>query len=290
MSVLNMIRNPYHVFFKLPRKYLDSMPDDKYLKFEYRATLGKKLNLENPETYTEKLQWLKLYYRKPELSTMVDKCDVKEYVSNLVGAEHVIPMYGVWNKFDDIDFDSLPNSFVLKCTHDSGGLVVCKDKRFFDADKAKTKIDVCMQRNFYYQSREWAYKNVRPRIIAEKYIPSLGNADSIEYKTTCFDGKVGFVTICQGPAHVEADKRTNDSFTPDFKHMPWYAFHKNAAVLPEKPAQWDALIAFCEKLSKDIPVVRIDCYIVDGKIYYGEYTFYTWGGLSNSIRLNGTKS
>lgn len=126
--------------------------------------------------------------------------------------------------------------------------------------------------------REWPYKNVKPRIIAEKYIASLGHPDSIEYKTTCFDGKVGFVTICTGIAHAEFSQRTNDSFDINKNHMPWYAFYKNAEKMPEIPDQWDELIEICEKLSEGIPTVRVDTYIIDGTIYFGELTFYTWSG------------
>ena len=260
------------------RGFYRDMSDEEYLKKRFKAFKGYELDLVHPKTYCEKLQWLKLYDRKPEYVTMVDKYAVKEYVSSRVGEEHVIPLLGVWDSFDEINFDKLPNQFVLKVTHNSGGSAVCKDKNTFDKDSAKENLQKWLGRNYFWGGREWPYKHVKPRIIAEEYIPSLGNPDSIEYKSTCFGGKVGFITICIGPAHVELWKRTNDSYTTDFQHMPWWAYYKNAKVEPEKPEQWEELIELSEKLSAGIPEVRVDFYIINGKVYFGEFTFYTWSG------------
>lgn len=268
-----------HLRWRLSRIGSDSRMDDiAYIKKKYKQMVGHECDLENPQALTEKIQWLKLYNHNPSYTKMADKYEAKKYVAGLIGEEHIIPTYGVWDSFDEIDFDSLPDQFILKCTHNSGGFVICKDKNTFDKKAAKKRLTDCLNHNYFYSGREWVYKNIKPRIIAEKYIDSLGKPDSVEYKTTCFNGKVGFVTICTGIAHSDFELRTNDHYDVDFHHMPWYVNYKNADVPPKKPEQWDELIAICEKLSKDIPYVRVDTYIIDGQIYFGEMTFYTWSG------------
>jgi len=170
-KIKKVLKNPWYLVITFAgRGWLNFLSDKMYLKLIYRAKLGKKLDLKNPKTFNEKLQWLKLYNRKPEYTKMVDKYEVKKYVADLIGEEYVIPTLGVWEKFDDIDFDSLPNQFVLKCTHDSGGLVICKDKSKLDIASAKSKIENSLKRNYYKYGREWPYKNVKPRIIAEKFM------------------------------------------------------------------------------------------------------------------------
>jgi len=259
-------------------KYHD-MDDAEYLKKMFKIRLGRELDLDNPTRLSEKLQWLKLYNRKPEYTAMVDKYDAKKYAAERIGEDHVLPALGVWDRAEDVDITDLPDSFVLKCTHDSGGFVICTDKSSFDLESAKATLGARFDRNYFWGDREWPYKNVKPRIMAEPYIPSLGHPDSKEYKVTCFDGKVAFVTVCQGPAHQELWKRTNDHYDRDFKTMPWYAYYKNSEnILTEKPDFWDELIEMSEKLSADIPYLRCDFYVHEGKVYFGEVTFFTWGG------------
>lgn len=257
---------------------LKGIDDEFFLRNFFEAMLGYKLNLEAPATLCEKLQWLKLYYHDPLYTTMVDKYAVKKYVGELIGKEYVIPALGVWDSFDEIDIDSLPDQFVLKWTNDSGSLVVIEDKAKFDRDMVKARSEENIGQNYFYYSREWPYKNVKPRIIAEPYIDSLGKADSIEYKVTCFNGRVGFVTICQGIPHSTFDVRTNDSYTVDFEHMPWYSYYKNSEHEFKRPEFWDDLIALSERLALEIPYLRVDWYAIDGRLYFGEATFYTWGG------------
>ena len=170
------------------RNLLNWMPDKMYIEMLYKVRMGRKLNLDNPQTFNEKLQWLKLYDRKPEYTTMVDKAAVKDYVADKIGSEYIIPTLGVWEHFDDIDFDQLPNQFVLKCNHDSGGLVICKDKASLDMEAAREKIESSLKRNFYYHSREWPYKNVKPCIIAEKYMVDESGTELKDYKFYCFGG------------------------------------------------------------------------------------------------------
>ena len=168
------------------------VPDKLYLKYKFYKKMKKQLNLDNPQTFNEKLQWLKLYDRNPEYTRMVDKYEVKKYVAEKIGEEYIIPTLGVWNKFEDIDFEELPNQFVLKCTHDSGGVVICKDKSTFDFNAANKKLTHCLKRNYFWKGREWPYKNIKPRIIAEQYIAE----DLVDYKFMCFSGEVKCSFIC----------------------------------------------------------------------------------------------
>ena len=172
------------------RGLLDWMDDETYLRKYYKLRMGKELNLENPQTFNEKLQWLKLHDRKDIYTTMVDKYEVKKYVSNIIGEQYIIPTYGVWDRFDDIDFDSLPEQFVLKCTHDSGGLIIVRDKSKLDIKAAKKKINKCLKRNYYSHGREWPYKNVKPCVVAEAYMEDDATSELRDYKFFCFDGEV----------------------------------------------------------------------------------------------------
>lgn len=241
--------------------------------------MGKELNLENPTLFTEKLQWLKLHDRRPEYTKMVDKYEVRKYAAEKIGEEHLIPLLGVWDRFEDIDFDKLPDQFVLKCTHDSGGFYVCKDKKKMNVNAARRKLNRRLKRNYFWGGREWPYKNVKPRIIAEKYIDSLGKPESIEYKLTCFGGEVKFITVCRGIAHDELNKRKNDFYDRDFNFLPFVTtYYANSNIPNEKPKELDTIINICETMSAGIPTVRVDCYIIDGQVYFGEMTFFTWNG------------
>lgn len=254
-----------------------------YLKILYRLYYGKRLDLNNPLSFTEKIQWLKLYNRNVKFTLMVDKYEAKKMVKHALGEEYVIPCYGVYNYFDEIDFSALPNQFVLKCTHDSGSYVICDDIKTFDFEKAKALLEKGLKKNFYSKFKEWAYKDVKPRILVEKYIPSLGKKDSVEYKLTCCDGEVKTITVCGGIPHTKSYLRTNDHFTKTWEKQNWWAVYKSSGKRIEKPAQMDEMICLSEKLSKDIPYIRIDWYVIDNKPVFGEFTFYTWGGF---LRFN----
>lgn len=205
-KVSDYLKNPYRVLLPLAaRGYLKTMPDEKYLKLMFRARMGKKLNLDEPQTFNEKLQWLKLYNRKPEYTRMVDKYEAKAYVAERIGAEHIIPTLGIWNSFDEIDFNKLPMQFVLKCTHDSGGLVICKDKEKLDIKAAREKIEKSLKNSYYDWGREWPYKDVKPRIIAEQYM-----ADNLrDYKLFCFDSIPRMTLVC-------SERFTKDGVKEDF--------------------------------------------------------------------------
>ena len=182
-TLIRLILHPNQLLYYVISKYPWIITDDeKYIKFLWKYRMNYPLNLDNPRTYNEKLQWLKLYNRKQEYSTMVDKFLVKEYVAGIIGQEYIIPTLGVWDNVEDISFDSLPNQFVLKCTHDSGGLVICTDKTKLDIEKAKDKLNKSLKTDFYLRGREWPYKNVKPRIIAEQYMVDESGYELKDYK------------------------------------------------------------------------------------------------------------
>ena len=270
--------NPSALVQSIMARLCKNMDDKSYLKWAYFFSMGKRLDLKNPKLLSEKLQWLKLYDRNPYYTKCVDKYEVKSIVTEKVGADIVVPLLGKWACFDDIDFNSLPNQFVLKTTHASGGIVVCRDKDSFDKEHARTVLERSLGHDFYKGGREWPYKDVPRRIIAEEYIPTLGHPDSVEYKITCMNGEVKFVTFCKGPAHQDLSVRTNDHYDKDFKKLDFYTYYKNSNYPYEKPKTWDRMIEIAEKLSAGIPYVRVDVYDMDGKIYFGEMTFFTWAG------------
>jgi hypothetical protein len=254
------------------------LSDKKFLKLEYYACVGKKLNLDNPQTYNEKLQWLKLYDRKPEYTEMVDKYSAKKYVADRIGEEYIIPTLGAWDSFDEIDFNSLPEQFVLKCTHDSGGLVICKDKSTFDIQKAKEKIEKSLKRDYFYVHREWPYKNVKKQIIAEKYMEDTETAELRDYKFFTFDGKVKALFIATDRQN-EKEETKFDFFDENYNHLDIRNGHPNANEIPHKPLNFELMKELAEKLSKGIPHLRVDFYEVNGKVYFGELTFSHWSGL-----------
>jgi len=268
----------YRILIDMGRGKYNHLEDESYLKLKYKVTMRKELNLDAPQSFNEKLQWLKLYDRKPEYTTMVDKIEAKKYVADLIGEEYIIPTLGVWDKFDDIDFGTLPNRFVLKCTHDSGGLVICRDKSQFNKESAKKKINKSLKTNFYYIGREWPYKNVKPRIIAEQYMEDTSITELQDYKFFCFNGiaKVLFIVTDR---QKQGEETKFDFFDMEYNHLPFTNGHPNADVFPPKPEKFDEMRMLAEKLSKDIPHLRVDFYEVNGKVYFGELTFFHWSGM-----------
>ena len=254
------------------------IPDKLYISIMYFIKMKKTINWKSPITFNEKLQWLKLYDRKPEYTMMVDKYEVKKHVAEIIGEEFLIPTLGVWDSFDDIDFETLPNQFVLKCTHDSGGLVICRDKKLLDKDAARKKIERSLKRNFFYVSREWPYKNVKPRIIAEQYMEDHNTKELRDYKFFAFNGVARAMFIATERGN-EAEETKFDFFDMEFKHLPFTNGHPNAAVEPEKPETFEEMVRLAEKLSANIPHLRVDFYEVNGKPYFGELTFSHWAGM-----------
>lgn len=253
------------------------IPDKLYLQMLYRRVFDKKLDLKNPITFNEKIFWLKLYDRRPEYTTIVDKLSVKQYVADKIGEEYVIPTLGVWDKPEEIDWDSLPTQFVLKCTHDSGGLVICRDKSELDKDAAIKKLRNSLKRNYYKAGREWPYKNVPRRIIAEKYIESTSKTKDLpDYKWYCFNGVPTYCQVIQDRSSVE----TIDFFDTQWKHQDFIGLNpaKHAEEEPSKPDDIAQQIRIAKDLSQGIPFCRIDLYSINNKTLFGEITFYPAGG------------
>lgn len=255
------------------------IPDRLYLHIKYYCRVGKRLHLKNPRTFNEKLQWLKLYGRRPIDTTLSDKYAVKEYIAKTIGPQYVIPLLGVWDRFDDIDFDKLPNQFVLKCTHDSGGIVICRDKSRLDIEAARQKLTRGLSHNFYVYSREKAYRDIPRRIIAEEYREDSKTGELRDYKFFCFDG-VPKALFIASDRQVEGEETKFDFFDMDYNHLPFTNGHPNAKVPPEKPVCFEEMKVLAAKLSKGIPHVRVDFYEVDGQVYFGEMTYSHWGGMT----------
>ena len=268
----------YRFIVAARRGIYNYLPDEKFLSRRYRASLKRDINLNDPKTYNEKLQWLKLYNQKPEYTGMVDKYAVKEYVAKKIGEEYIIPTLGVWDKFEDINFDLLPDQFVLKCTHDSGGLVICKDKSRLDKHKAKNKIEKSLKRDFYITGREWPYKNVQRRIIAEKYMEDRETAELRDYKFFCFNGEAKALFVATD-RQTPGEEVKFDFFDMNYQHIAVRNGHENAKIPPQKPTQFDLMKELAGKLSQGIPHVRVDFYEVNGKVYFGEMTFFHFSGL-----------
>lgn len=262
------------------KEFLRFLPDKAYIQLYYFAQFKHFCNLKNPKTYNEKLNWLKLNDRNPEYTKMVDKYEVKKYVSNIIGKEYIIPTLGIWDKFDDIDFDELPEQFVLKCTHDSEGVVVVKDKSSFDVDKARKKINEALKCNFYYIGREWPYKNIKPRIIAEKYMEDEECGELRDYKFFCFNGepKAMFIASDRGIGETKFDY-----YDLNFNHLNIIQHYPNSKLKIEKPKNFDKMIELAKILSKNLIHVRVDFYEVNGKVYFGELTFYHFSGFQPFI-------
>lgn len=271
------IRNPRKLAVYLLFQIAPILTDKFFLKILFKLRMGYQLDLDNPKTYNEKLQWLKLHNRKPEYTKMVDKVGAKEYVANIIGEEYIIPTIGVWDRVEDIDWDALPNQFVLKCTHDSGGIVICPDKSKLDIRAAKKMLKWGLRRNFYAQNREWPYKNVKHRIIGEQYMVDESGYELKDYKWFCFDGepKALFIATDRG---VETEETKFDFFDADFNHLPFTNGHPNSPRPILKPQGFEKMKELAAKLSQGQPHLRVDFYDINGKIYFGELTFYHWSG------------
>ena len=278
-TALSLLKNNRGEFMaSIISNFFRWLPDATYLKLLYRFKMGHRLDLNNPQTFTEKLQWLKLYNRKPEYTKMVDKYAVKEYVAKKIGEEYIIPTLGVWDKPEDIDWDSLPNQFVLKTTHGGGGggVVICKDKTTFDKASAIAKLKESMASDIYSGLREWPYKNVPKRIIAEKFMApekSPAPKDLLDFKFFCFNGEPKFLYVSDTPSHSLTFLNTDWTIT-DFGRDDYHPLNK----IPEKPENLEEMLTIASKLSAGIPHVRVDLYNIDKHIFFGELTLFTGSG------------
>lgn len=257
----------------------ESLDDEKVIKTMFQIHMGYECNLDKPKSFNEKLNWLKLYDRKPVYTKMVDKFEAKKYVEATIGVKYVIPVLGIWDTFKNIDFTSLPNKFVLKCTHDSGGMVICKDKFNFDIKEAEEIIDKRLKRNFYWVAREWPYKNVKPRIIAEEYLENNVSDGLHDYKVWCFQGKALYVQYISGRAGTQ----TMEGFFNRNWELQEFTFHNPPVTYSvPRPECLDELLEVAEKLSQGIPFVRCDFYILENaQIKFGEMTFFPMAGIEH---------
>lgn len=252
-------------------------PDKWYLSIRYFEHFGKNPDFKNPATFNEKLQWLKINYRKNEFTKMVDKYAVREYIAEKIGKEYLIDLVGgPWENPEDIDFDSLPDQFVLKCTHDSGSVFICKDKKDFDIAEVKKEISKALKFNMYWYGREWPYKNVKPRIIAEKYMVDESGDELKDYKLYCFNGHVEMIQVIWGRNSKPKQNMYSTQWELISLNRKKFASDPNADI--KKPVKLEEMITLAKKLSKDIPFLRTDFYSINDKIYFGELTFFPASG------------
>ena len=256
----------------------NSISDKVYLEKKFEAHMNQKLDFDEPQTFNEKLQWLKLNDRKSEYSMMVDKYAVRKYIADTIGQEYLIPLLGVWDSVDEIDFDKLPSQFVLKCNHNSGlGMCICKDKSKLNIDKVRRELRKGLAQNYYLTGREWPYKNVKPRIIAEKYMEDCKEELS-DYKVHNFNGIPKFILVCR-------DRFKNTGLTEDFYDDSWNHLdvkrpaYSNPGDQP-CPSKLDLMLKLSKMLAKDIPFIRTDFYIIHEKLFFGELTFFPASGFS----------
>ena len=266
----------YYLVMATPlKKWLS---DKAFLRLQYRCLCGEKLNLKTPKSYNEKLQWLKIYDHNAKYRDLVDKYEAKRVVSHIIGEEYIIPTLFVWNNVEEIEWEKLPNQFVLKCTHDSGGVYVCRDKNKLNKAEACEFLNKSLKNRFYYSTREWPYKNIKPRIIAEKYMED-SSGELRDYKYFCFNGEAKAIFIASDRLNPNEDTKF-DFFDMDFNHLPFRGGHPNSTKPIIKPQGFEEMRVLAEKLSVNIPHVRVDFYDVNGKVYFGEMTFYHWGGMA----------
>lgn len=252
------------------------IPSKLWLKLEYYISVNKELNLKNPRTFNEKLQWLKLYDRKSEYTNMVDKYEVRKYLSKEIGEEYLIPLLGVWDKFEDIDFEELPNKFVLKPTHTSGNIYLCTDKSKIDYDELRKEVNKWLKRKYYWCHREWPYKNIKPKIICEKFMVDESGTELKDYKFMCFNGEPKIIQVMSG--------RVNGKYYINHFDLDWnkveikrkkYVENHNSI---KKPDNLDEMIHIAKMLSKNIPFSRIDLYNTNNKLLFGEITLFPVSG------------
>lgn len=273
----------YGVSFLLKKlsKYIGN--DKLYLSLRWFTINHRFVNWNNPTTFTEKLQWMKVYYRRPELTKLVDKIEVKKYVSGIIGDQHIIPTIGVWDSADDIDFEKLPSQFVLKCNHDSGtGMCICRNKSKLNQRKVKEELNLGLHSDYYRVSREWPYKNVKRKVFAEKYMSQGDSNDLTDYKWFCFNGEPIYCQVIKDRSKCE----TIDFFDIKWNHQSFIGLNPRAVhanICPPQPQNLDLMIEIAKKLSKGHPFSRIDLYEINGDVYFGEITFFPMSGFGSFI-------
>ena len=262
----------------LIKKMLRVLPDELYIQLQYFYHFHRFANFKNPQTFNEKLQWLKLHDHNPLYTTLVDKYTVKKWVADKIGEQYIIPTLAVWEKAENIDFDKLPNQFVLKVNHDSGGLVICRDKSKLDKKAAIAKLSRALKNNGYWYGREWPYKNVKPCIIAEKYMEDAETKELRDYKFFCFNGVPKMLFVASDRQNPTEETKF-DFYDMGFNHLAFTNGHPNTSRVLQKPTSFETMKQLAALLSENMAHVRVDLYEIDGKIYFGELTLYHWSGL-----------
>ena len=280
-KILKLFNKKERFEFFRRQGFYNCMSDKKYLKKAFEVRTGKKLNLNNPITFNEKLQWLKLYDRKVEYSKLVDKYEVKDVISEKIGQKYVIPMIGVWDKAEDIDFDLLPKKFVLKTTHNSKGLVICRDKEKLDFENIKKEFSKVLRKNYFYHLREWPYKNVKPRILAEELMENDCQENDTNlnvYKFFCFGGKPKIIQTIQND---KTPDETIDYFDTNWNLLDLRQNFPNSENPLPMHQTLDEMLTLAGKLTEGYPFLRADFYEVNGRVYFSELTFYSDAGLAS---------
>lgn len=276
-SIISYIKEPKRIGLAILTHFGTWLPDAMYLRIMFRFKMGNRLNLKTPKTFNEKLQWLKLYNRKPEYTRMVDKCEAKRVAESIVGKDYIIPTLGVWDRFEDIDFSTLPERFVLKTTNGGGGggVVICLNKGNLDKVAAAERLNASLRSSIYRHLKEWPYKDVKPRILAERFMVDE-SGELRDYKFYCFSGEPKVFLVAS--ERFSGHRTYFDYFDMNGNHLPFTQGGMNSPVTPSLPSNFEEMKRVAGKLSQGLPHVRVDLYSVDGKVYFGEYTFFDSSG------------
>lgn len=274
--IKRIIENPLliilHLCYHRPFNYIS---DEAFIKLHFKAYQGYNLNLIKPKTFNEKLQWLKLYDRNPKYTSITDKYLVREFVKEKIGEEYLIPLLGVWDNAKQINFKDLPNQFVLKCNHDSGSVIICKDKEKINTKKVIKKINKLLKKQYYWKSREYNYKDINPKVIAEKYMIDEEGQDLKDYKIFCFNGEPKFIQVDIG----RFTNHVRNFYTTEWNFIPVeFGKKNNEKIIIEKPSKLKEMLYIAKQLSSEIPMARVDLYVIKGEVYFGEITFHHGGG------------
>ncbi|WDL92125.1 glycosyl transferase [Bacillus sp. HNR-4] len=275
-KIIKGIRDPKRaILYILGTRISKGISDERYLKLKYKLITGKELDFENPKTFNEKLQWLKLYNRKPEYTKMVDKFEVRKYITDRIGEEYLIPLIGVYDSFEEIDFDVLPNQFVLKPNHTSGNVYICKDKSKINYEELKKEINMWLKRRYYWMHREWPYKNVKPKIVCEKYMVDESGVELKDYKMYCFNGEIKLIQV----DYDRFNGHKRNLYNREWEYVPTsIKYPSNPDVVIKKPSKLKEMLELASVLSEGHPYVRVDFYSINEKLYFGEITFYPEAG------------
>lgn len=279
---ISLLKNPRHLLLSLAEHgFFNWMPDKLYLKLVFRLRIGQKLRINSPQTFNEKIQWLKLYDRRSEYIGMTDKCLAREYIGNRIGEEYLVPLLGAWDKAEDIDFSKLPEHFVLKCNHDSGSAVVCRDKKSFSEADAVKALKKKLRKNAFFGGREWQYKNIKRKVIAEKYLEDDANGELTDYKLLCFNGRVKCCLVVTKRFSAEGVHKT--FYDRQWNRLPFERREPAEKTDIEKPQNYGKMLEIAEELSKNRTFLRVDFYESEKKLYIGELTLHPGSGFEEFV-------